>query len=267
MRFDGRAALITGAGSGIGAATAIGYARRGGRVALADLDQAAARQIAEEIRSSGGDAVVIGVDLVDPEQVRAMVDQAHAALGRLDFLHNNGFGLPPGLQDRRVSPIEALDDGVWTHTLAVGLTAVVQAIKRAAPLMRAGGGGAIVNTASVAGLSGDRGSVSYNTVKAGLINLTRVAALELAQDNIRANAICPGAIDTPMLRQGMAARNMEPSHFAALPLGRAGTAQEAANVALFLASDLASYVTGAAIPVDGGLSSRMGMLVSSAARS
>lgn len=262
MRFDGQAALITGGGSGIGAATAAGYAQRGGRVAVADIDLAAAEGVAEGIRSYGGKAFAIRVDLAVPVEVRRMVEQAHESLGRIDFLHNNGFGLPPELSARRVAPIEALDDAVWSHSLAVGLTAVVAAIKHTLPIMRVQGGGAIVNTASVAGLGGDRGNVSYNTVKAGLINLTRVAALENARHNIRANVICPGMIDTPLLQRGLAARGLATSALAGLPAGRAGSAEEVANAALFLASNLAGYINGAVLTVDGGLSAGVGPPVS-----
>lgn len=259
MRFDGKVALVTGGGSGIGRAIAEGIVARGGRVVLADRDATAAGDVATSL---GDAAIALTVDLADSTAIAPLVEAARAAFGRIDVLHNNAFGLPADLAARRVARIDALDPEVWALSIQIGLTAVMLATRFVVPIMRAQGGGAIVNTASVAALIADAGSASYNTVKAGLLNLTRSTAIEFARDNIRANAILPGAIDTPLLRSGASARGVSPDLGRFIPIGRVGTPEEAANVALFLASDLASFVTGSLYAVDGGLTATSGFATS-----
>jgi meso-butanediol dehydrogenase/(S,S)-butanediol dehydrogenase/diacetyl reductase len=261
--------LVTGAASGIGAATARRFAHEGARVVIADVDEAGAERVAGEIGQAGGSALAVRADVADPEQVRGMVERATDAFGRLDVLHNNATHVETGQIERL--PLEG-----WNRTLAVNLTATFLGIKYAAPVMRRQGGGAIVNTASISGLAGDWGLAAYNAAKAGVINLTRTAALELAGDGIRVNCICPGAIATPLLgsllgdnapvphwtsagggRRGAPGdeqrkrfrERLERAH----PLGRLGTAEEIAAVACFLASADASFVTGAAVVADGGV--------------
>jgi meso-butanediol dehydrogenase / (S,S)-butanediol dehydrogenase / diacetyl reductase len=260
IRFDGKSALITGAGSGIGAATAIGYARGGGRVGIVDVDGDAAAAVAEQIRAAGGEALSISADLTDAQAIADAIGRVEGAFGRIDFLHNNAFGLPAELRARRVSAIESMDEDVWHATIQIGLTAVMRTTRAVIPIMRRQGGGAIVNTASIAAFFADRGGGAYNTIKAGVVHFTRVTAVEGAGDGIRANSLCPGAIDTPLLRRGLAARDIaDPTTVAHLvPLGRVGRAEEAANAALFLASDLASFITGIHLTVDGGLNAAAG---------
>ncbi len=188
-----------------------------------------------------------------------MIDQAQARFGRIDVLHNNAFGTPPELQGARLARIADIDDAVWAHTLQLGLTAVMQATRRVIPLMQRQGGGAIVNTASISGQYADYGIAAYNAMKAAVINLTKVTAVEYAGDNIRCNCICPGAIRTPLLERSLSLPGFEADTIAAIPAGRLGTPEEMANVVLFLASDLASYVTGAAFVADGGLTAKTGM--------
>jgi meso-butanediol dehydrogenase/(S,S)-butanediol dehydrogenase/diacetyl reductase len=260
MRFDGKVALISGAGSGIGRATAIGFAARGAKVAVADLDGTKAAAVAAEIASSGGTAKAITADAGTAAGVEAMVAGAVAAFGGLDILHNNAFGqptLPPG--QSRLAFTGDVDDKVWTHTIDLGLTGVFRATKRAIPELLKRGGGAIVNTASISGLFADFAIAAYNAAKAGVINLTRVTAIEYASRGIRVNCVCPGAIDTPLLRPSLSLPGFAEGTLAAIPMRRLGRPEEMANVVLFLASDLASYVTGAAIVADGGLTAQTGL--------
>lgn len=259
MRFDGKVLLVTGAGSGIGAAVARGFAGRGGAVVVVDLDAGHAEAVASQIAGAGGSAMAVAADLSERAGVEAMVDRAMARFGRIDVLHNNAFGMPPGLQKIRLARVAEIDDAVWAHTLQLGLTAVMQATRRVIPIMQGQGGGAIVNTASISGMYADQGIGAYNTMKAAVINLTRVTAVEYAGDNIRCNCICPGAIHTPMLENSLSLPGFADATVAAIPAGRLGRPDEMANVVLFLASDLASYVTGAALVADGGLTAQTGM--------
>jgi meso-butanediol dehydrogenase / (S,S)-butanediol dehydrogenase / diacetyl reductase len=257
MRFDGKFGLVTGAGSGIGRATAIGFAERGGGVAVVDVNGANAEKIAGEIKAKGGKAIAIVADVTRDADLDRMFSRTLDAFGRLDFLHNNAFGFPPAARDSAAASMAEASDQVWNHTLEVGLTAVFRATKRVLTIMRSQRSGAIVNTASISGLRADYGIAAYNAAKAGVINLTRVAAIENARYGIRCNCICPGAIETPLL-VGSASPQMLEKFREVIPLGRLGRPEEMANVALFLASDLASFVTGAAFVADGGQTAKTG---------
>lgn len=272
-RFAGKVAVVTGAASGIGASTARRFAREGGAVVVADLNGPGAKRLAEDIAAGGGGAVAVEVDVADPVRVEAMVARAVEAFGRLDVLHNNATMVETG-------PIAKLTVEGWNRTLAVNLTGTFLGIKAALPVMRGQGGGAIVNTASISGLAGDYGLAAYNAAKAGVINLTRTAALELARHRIRVNCVCPGAIVTPLLGSLLGDNEPVPHWIApgaghapsaearrrfrerlegAHPLGRLGTPEEIAAVACFLASDDASFITGAAIVADGGVMAHTGI--------
>ena len=260
MRFDGKVALVSGAGSGIGRATALGFGQHGARVVVADIDRAKAEAVATEIEAADGGAVALEADAGSAVGVEAMIDGAVRAFGGLDILHNNAFGqptLPPGRS--RLAFTGDIDEAVWTHTIELGLTGVFRATKRAIPELLARGGGAIVNTASISGLFADFAIGAYNAAKAGVINLTRVTAIEYAARGIRVNCVCPGAIDTPLLRPSLAIPGFADTTTAMIPMRRLGRPEEMANVVLFLASDLASYVTGAAVVADGGLTAQTGL--------
>ncbi len=260
MRFDNKVVLISGAGSGIGRATALSFAQRGARVAVADIDAATAGAVTAEIAAAGGVAHAIVADAGTPAGIEAMIGGTVRHFGGLDILHNNAFGQPPlPAGQSRLAATADIDETVWQHTIELGLTGVFRAMRRAIPELLARGGGAIINTASISGLYADYAIGAYNAAKAGVINLTRVTAIEYAKRNIRVNCVCPGAIDTPLLKPSLSLPGFAEGTLAAIPMGRLGTPEEMAGVVLFLASDLAGYVTGAAIVADGGLTAQTGL--------
>jgi meso-butanediol dehydrogenase/(S,S)-butanediol dehydrogenase/diacetyl reductase len=259
FRFDKKAGVVTGAGSGIGRATAIGFAKLGGSIMVADINAENAHKVATEITSGGGKAFAIVADVTKPKEIDSMIDETVKRFGRLDFLHNNAFGLPTlSSSTEAASPVGTLSDTIWDQMIEVGLTAVFKAIRKAIPIMRSQGSGAIVNTASISGLRADYGIAAYNAAKAGVINLTRVVAIEYAAAGIRCNCICPGAIHTPLLQPALDQPGFADRIKAAIPVGRLGKPDEMANVVLFLASDAASFVTGAAFVADGGQTAKTG---------
>jgi meso-butanediol dehydrogenase/(S,S)-butanediol dehydrogenase/diacetyl reductase len=246
-RFAGRVALVTGAASGIGAATARALADEGAQVVVIDVDQERGAAVAA---ACGG--TFAATDVADVSALTTTVARAAAVHGRLDVLVSNAFAAVPG-------PIERLEPAGWERTLAVTLTPAFTALRAALPYLRARGG-AVVHVASVSGLAGDRGLAAYNAAKAGLINLTRAAALEAAAAGVRVNAVCPGLVDTPALARALAhAPGRAAALSAAVPLGRLGRPEEIAQAILFLASDAASYVTGTTLVVDGGLTAGTGI--------
>jgi len=250
--LDGQVAVITGAGSGIGAAAARAFAAAGARVVVSDVADAAGEAVVAEIAAAGGQAVYCRADVREAAQVEALMARAVAEFGTLSTVFNNAgigtYGLVPDL-----------DPAMWEQILAVNLSGVYLGCRAAIPHLRRARGGSIINTASISGLFGDYGMAAYNAAKGGVVNLTRTVALDHARDGIRANAICPGAIDTPLLRQMLdALPAMEPAFREAIPLGRLGRPEEIADLAVFLASPAASYVTGAALVIDGGLTAHTG---------
>jgi meso-butanediol dehydrogenase/(S,S)-butanediol dehydrogenase/diacetyl reductase len=248
-KLDNKVSLITGAASGIGAATAKLFGAEGATVIVADIDEANGHRVTQEI---GASAVFYKTNVSEPGEVESMVTFAVERFGRLDILHNNvataGAVAPVGEM-----PVEA-----WQRAIAVSLSGVFYGMRFALPQMVAQGGGAIVNTASVSGLAADYMLGAYNAAKAGVINLTRTAAIEYARKNIRVNAVCPGSVATPpllrALGEGEGRRLLEEHH----PIGRLGLPEEIACVVLFLASDDSSFVTGGIVVADGGISAHTG---------
>ena len=245
-----KAALITGAANGIGRATALLFAKEGARVVAADLNLTGAEETAALIREAGGEAVALAVEVVEAEQVEAMLDATVAAFGRIDCAFNNAGIGPANLDHFGRRTHEWTEDG-FDRMIAVNLKGVWLCMKGEIERMKAdGGGGAIVNTSSVAGLLGLPGGSAYVAAKHAVSGLTRTAGIEYAQDDIRVNAVCPGYITTDMTREARARRGNELMN--RVPARRMGEAQEIAEMVCWLCSDRAGYVTGATYNVDGG---------------
>jgi NAD(P)-dependent dehydrogenase (short-subunit alcohol dehydrogenase family) len=244
---EGKVALVTGAGSGIGHGSALAFAREGARVVVADLDAETGEQTAAAIRAQGGEAAFIGGDVSREADVREVVRFAVERFGRLDCAHNNAgiTGQPAQIQD--------LDLEVWSRLLAVNLTGVFLCLKHEIALMRERGEGSIVNTSSGAGLVASPGLAHYCASKHGILGLTKTAALENVRAGIRINAVCPGSVDTPPLRAFMdSSPQAAKIVLSSQPGGRLGMPDEIAEAVVWLCSERASFVTGESLVVDGG---------------
>ncbi len=248
-RLEGKVAVITGAGGGIGRVAALRFAAEGARVVVADLDGGRAASVAAEIDAAGGTATAVTVDVADEAEVGAMVGAATSTYGRLDVLFNNAGIFPDDDGGVLDTP-----PGTWARVMDVNLKGVWLGCRAAVPAMLESGGGSIVNVASFVALMGAAtAQIAYTASKGGVLALTRELAVEYARQGIRANSICPGPIETPLLAELLADPARRQRRLVHIPLGRFGRPEEIAAAALFLASDEASFVTGSALVVDGGI--------------
>ena len=249
-RLEGRTALITGAGSGIGRAAARLFAAEGAKVVVADLDGRAGAESVAAIADAGGDAHFVALDVSQAASVEAAVADAERRYGALHVLFNNA-GIFPGDD---AGPVETSED-VWQQVIDVNLKGVFLGCKYGIPALLRAGGGAIVNTASfVAVMGAATAQIAYTASKGGVLAMTREIAVMYAKQRIRANALCPGPVDTPLLQQLLADPAARARRMVHVPMGRLARADEVARAALFLASDDASYVNGTAFLVDGAIS-------------
>jgi NAD(P)-dependent dehydrogenase (short-subunit alcohol dehydrogenase family) len=252
MRLENKVALITGAASGMGQAAAVEFARAGARVAMSDVNEEGLAESALLVGDVGGVCISITGSVSDSGDVATMVGRTVDAFGALDILYSNAAIYLPNRGD---APVVDLDEDVWQRVIDVNLKGVYLCAKYAIPAMIRGGGGSIINVSSLAGTRGSRQSHAYAMAKGGVISLTQSLAVTYGPQGIRANAIAPGAIDTPMVRgAGTLDEAATRAMMGHLPLGRVGLAEEVARVALFLASDDSAYVTGTVQLVDGGFS-------------
>ncbi len=249
-RFDGKVAVITGGNSGIGKATAIQFAQEGAKVVVAARREDEGNAVVDAIKSSGGEAIFTSVDVSSSEEVQRMVAQSVEAFGGIDYAFNNA-----GMVGTHFASIDQYDETHWQRVMEVNVTGVFLCMKYQIPEILKRGGGAIVNMASVSGLRGSRGGAAvYATSKHAVIGLTKSAALECAQKNIRINSVCPAVIDTPMAQGAlMSDDEMKKQVIAMHPIGRIGEPEEVASPVLWLCSDEASFVTGHQMVIDGGL--------------
>ncbi len=247
--LDGKSALVTGGGGGIGRAAALAFAREGARVAVADIAAEAARETVALVNAAGGQAISLSGEVVRDAEVKAVIDGVVAAYGRLDCAFNNA-GIAGWQVDAAGKKTAEWSEEAFDRMIAVNLKGVWLCMKHELPLMQAQGGGAIVNTGSIAGLAGLPTSSAYVAAKHGVVGLTKTAALEYADAGIRVNAVCPGYIKTRMTEDTMHRRGA--AILAQTPLARMGSPEEIAEMVVWLCSDRASYVTGAAYNVDGG---------------
>jgi NAD(P)-dependent dehydrogenase (short-subunit alcohol dehydrogenase family) len=247
-RVEGKVALVTGGASGIGRATALTFAREGAKLVIADLNADGGQQTVHMITEQGGEAIFVRTDVSKAVEVQALISKAVETYGRLDCAHNNA-GIAGG---GRALTAEYPEER-WQQVIAVNLTGVWFCMKYEIPQMLSHGSGAIVNTASAAGLVGGRGISAYVASKHGVVGLTKTAALEYAQQGIRVNCVCPGAIQTPMTDRAWSDPERRARVIASEPIGRIGNPEEVAEAVVWLCSDAASFVTGHAMSIDGGL--------------
>jgi 3-oxoacyl-[acyl-carrier protein] reductase len=252
MKLNGKVALITGAGSGFGRATALLFAKEGAKIVIVDRNLEGAKETAEIIRRQDGEAIAVKADVSKAQECAAMVESAVAEFGKLDILHNNA-----GIA-QVMTPLVDIDEEVWDRVMNVNLKSVFLGSKAAIPVLKKQGGGAIINTSSVGAVRARPGAGAYAVAKAGVTHLTRLMAVELAPLKIRVNSISPVISETPLgldllpdqLKSDMAATRK--TFLSTIPIGRMAVPEDIANAALFLAMDESSMITGVDLLVDGG---------------
>ena len=249
MKLKDKVALVTGAGSGIGRATAVLFAREGARVAVADIQAQGGQETVQKIRDGGGEALFLRTDVSKARDVENMIRHTIATYGRIDILHNNAATVV-------VKLLEDLSEEEWDRVMAVNVKSIFLAVKYVIPHMKKNGGGSIINTASTQSFVGEYGIPAYVASKGAILLLTKTLALDYVRHNIRVNCVCPSAVDTAMLRahcEGTGDPEAQlRAEMAAMPIGRLLAPEEIAHAALYLASDQARGVTGSALVVDGG---------------
>ena len=245
MRFTDKVVLVTGAASGMGVYEAKAFAKEGAKVVVADVNAEGAKATAKEIAADGGEAIGIGVDLTNAEQLQSMVDDVLAHFGRIDVLVNNA-----GVFDKYATLLDTSDE-LWDLIYNINIKAVFRLTKLVLPQMIERGHGSIVNIASVAGLIANKGGAAYTSSKHAVIGLTKHLSSTYAKDGIKVNAICPGTIVTPLIKDVIA--NIPKDN---VPMHRFGEPEEVAALALFLASDEPAFMSGAIVPIDGGFTIR-----------
>ena len=251
MKLDGKVAIVTGAAAGIGAASALLFAREGAAVVVTDIDAEGVQRTATNISEQGGQAVAVAGDVSRSAEVQRVVDCAIKSFGRIDILFNNAGIVPVGR-------IDATTEQQWDSAMAVNVKSIYLLSHAVVPRFQQQGGGVILNTASATALRAVPDRACYTATKAAVVGLTKSMALDYVRENIRVNCLCPGTIDTPSLSQRIAAFDdpveARGRFIARQPMGRFGTSEEIAAAALYLVSDDSSFITGAALAIDGGLS-------------
>ena len=263
MDFTGKVALITGGGGGIGRAAALGFAERGARVVVVDRDATLGQGTADILRQRGADARFVPADVAKSADVQAYVKATLDAYGRIDCFFNNA-----GIEGM-VAPVYDYDEEMFDRVIAINLRGVFLGLKYVLPVMLAQGSGAVVNTASIAGLVGGPGMAAYVASKHAVRGITKSASADVARAGVRVNAVCPGPVETRMMRSLEALRNPEnpeavlDANRATIPSGRYATPEEVANLVIYLCSDLAGSITGSHMVIDGGRTGSAGSGVGS----
>ena len=249
MRLDGKVALITGGGSGMGMVASRLFASEGAKIVLTDVADQAGETVVGEIAAAGGEAAFVHADVSVEADAKSMVDAAVERFGRLDVLYNNA-----GVMMSADGSVDTMDESVWDTTLAVNVKGVAFGCKYGVPAMISSGGGSIINVASfVAWMGAATSQTAYTASKGAVLAMTREIAVEYARKGVRCNALCPGPIDTPLLAELLSDPVRRQRRLVHIPMGRLGRAEELAKAALFLASDDSSFMTGASLIVDGGI--------------